>query len=476
VAIQFKCPTCDATIRVPDTSAGKKGSCPQCQEKLIVPTVAARATPTVAATVASTAISGATKPEQGHLGTPHIDVGVKKADVSSNANIPSFDTTALAVGPGSPPFGLPPLIDAEDSSVAEKLVLRKRQKKEKGKLAWLVPALCGLVLFGALGAFYFSSQPKVYGVLTAQVVPDMETRPALISGDVSGLEPEDLQRVLERLRASPIEWSSASIKIKLAGADNGLSASIQPGPAFQFVKVQPSQNQALLDFIKKHGDQLEAPRLAEIQQHAPELFSDLLNLFTKKSPIVDQAAHRDEVIFPSLVTGVGYHFEAAIKGIKYPCVFEDTEGGIYFLAPIATKTFTLQGRKIPGSVLFPASFIVQVDELSDAAELGNRKPQAKSKRGRQAENQDINPNRGQSETDAEQDASTSGSTARAVRKGLADTGALDGMAPNTKPKSTGQMDKAMMGDAGMPSAGMPNDSMPAKPKLKSKPAVKPVLK
>jgi hypothetical protein len=39
MAIEFSCPQCAAVIRVPDVASGKKGSCPTCQTKLIVPTI-----------------------------------------------------------------------------------------------------------------------------------------------------------------------------------------------------------------------------------------------------------------------------------------------------------------------------------------------------------------------------------------------------------------------------------------------------
>ena len=39
MAIQFQCPYCSATIRVPDTASGKSGQCPKCQARLKIPEV-----------------------------------------------------------------------------------------------------------------------------------------------------------------------------------------------------------------------------------------------------------------------------------------------------------------------------------------------------------------------------------------------------------------------------------------------------
>ncbi|MEJ7595682.1 MAG: hypothetical protein WKF77_29580, partial [Planctomycetaceae bacterium] len=39
MAIEFNCPYCTATIRVPDAYAGKQGRCPKCDTKLLIPSV-----------------------------------------------------------------------------------------------------------------------------------------------------------------------------------------------------------------------------------------------------------------------------------------------------------------------------------------------------------------------------------------------------------------------------------------------------
>src|SRR4051812_25599149 len=37
MALEFDCPYCKATIRVPDNTAGKRGRCPQCASQLTIP-------------------------------------------------------------------------------------------------------------------------------------------------------------------------------------------------------------------------------------------------------------------------------------------------------------------------------------------------------------------------------------------------------------------------------------------------------
>src|SRR4051794_35850110 len=35
--IRFRCPKCDTPIKAPENAAGKSGTCPKCQHKLIIP-------------------------------------------------------------------------------------------------------------------------------------------------------------------------------------------------------------------------------------------------------------------------------------------------------------------------------------------------------------------------------------------------------------------------------------------------------
>ena len=53
MAIEFDCPYCTATIRVPDAFGGKQGRCPKCDTHLLVPLVVRPGSPTVADTAAA---------------------------------------------------------------------------------------------------------------------------------------------------------------------------------------------------------------------------------------------------------------------------------------------------------------------------------------------------------------------------------------------------------------------------------------
>ncbi|MDB5384507.1 MAG: hypothetical protein JWM11_153, partial [Planctomycetaceae bacterium] len=221
-------------IRVPDASAGKKGTCPQCSEKLIVPSVAQGTTATIAGPAPVPASRGTTaKAEAPHVGMPHIDVTGKRSSSQTGTGagvVPQLDFPKVESQPEQklpkldfnkqasdaiPELGLPPLVDDVAPSLAQTLATKERKKKASRKMAWAGPAVCGVALLGVLAVFYWMSQPKLDGQLDGHSISGMETHPALIPGHVSGLDKAELTDVLRHLQSTPAEWDSNSSRIKL---------------------------------------------------------------------------------------------------------------------------------------------------------------------------------------------------------------------------------------------------------------------
>jgi hypothetical protein len=470
VAIQFKCPACDAMIRVPDSSAGKKGTCPQCSEKLIVPNVAQGKTASIAGpAISPPSRSAGPKNEAPHVGMPHIDLSGKRptappakpASVAPKLEIPQFDSTLMSPSAGInirdegtaalPELGLPPVADEATPSLAQTLAKKEQQKKKARKMGWVVPAVCGAILLGVLGIFSWVSQPKLEGQLTAQVIPEMETPPTIIPA-LQFVNKGELQEILERLKSGPTEWNSNTARFKLAGTPDGATVSLRPGREMHFVVVRAIQNKALVDFIKSHSDDLDKPRQAAIKKQAPQFLDDWYTHLTEKTPMKNQATYRDEVLFPSLVTGVGYHLEAVVKGTRYPCIYEDGDNGLYFLLPNGTKSFVLRGRRVSGGASFPANYTVDVEGTTDAPATTKKKNTAKTKEERESENQGMNPELYKKETKP-------ASEADAVKAGLGNLLAPGSRASNTKPTTPTKPKTDMMDE---------DSEMMEKPKTKPK--------
>ena len=462
MAIQFQCPGCQAVIRVPDAAAGKQGSCPRCNEKLLVPNVAGAA-PAAQAT-AKVAPPASSRPAQ--LELPRLDpgptAGLPKLEPLDNGRLP--DVTAPApVSTSTPSLGLPKL-DA-GSSIAADLQKKSQAKRKQGRGAWIVPLLCVVGVVGFLGWYLWTSQPKLEGALVAHTVHDLEVKPALIPGALSGLKDADLSEVLRHLKAEPAHWASTTSKITLTGTDDGVEASIRNGSASHFVSVAPGQSPALVDYLKQHFDELEKARLASIQKHAPSLFTAWKRHFTKNEPITNQKTLRDLVVLPTLVSGLGYHVEAIINGNVYPCVYEDSDAGeLYFLLPNAAKSFVVQGRKVAGGVSVPAKFTVKLAG-SVTAPAGRKPSKRKTAAERESDNSGMNPDLYKLDLDE-----TAQNAGDALKSGLGDMlSDKKPTSPTAKSKSTTKKKPTLMDDEEMPADEMPAKSLPKRKPGKKKP-------
>lgn len=452
MAIQFNCPSCGAMIRVPDNAAGKKGTCPQCSEKLLVPDVVpvasgGRQPPDSPVSIGTTARTELPRLEP--LAVP-----------TASPAFPDFSNPAAQSAPPdvAPQLGLPPLVvGAADTSIGLGLKTKALKKKRKNQGAWIVPALCVVGLIGVLGWYFWKSQPKLEGQLEAQAVSDLQVEPGLIPGDVSGLSKADLAEVLRHLKAEPARWTSTASRMTLKGTDGGVEVSIDPGTASHFVRVSPAKNPAFLAYITQHAEELDKPRRASIAAHGPKLFAAWKDQFDKHESITDQKSHRDLVALPALVTGVGYHLEAVIRGTAHPCVYEDGDGRVYFLLPNATKSFVLQGRHGVGGLSIPANFQVKLAGTA-AAPAARKSSKNKTKEELESENEGMNPDLYKQELEqAKADAKNSRNKKKGQSEGEALKMGLTGMLSGDMPEGTFK--------------DMP-DEMTEKPASKSKTSIK----
>lgn len=461
MAIQFHCPSCEAMIRVPDEAAGKKGTCPRCNEKLMVPTIAD----------ATTAQSGSRpppsiEPVRQKVELPALDINPSPSTprLSPLVHSPLPDVTTPTVAPSAAsPAGLPALVVEPARSITSQQRNKARSRKPSAA-NWIGPAVCVICFIGFLAWYAWTSQPRLEGALTAQTVHDLEVKPALIPGALSGLDKSDLGEVLRHLKAEPASWASTISKITLKGTDDGVEVSIRNGPSAHFVSVLPTQSPALVEYIKQHSDELEKPRLDSIQKHAPALFSAWKRQIDKHEQIVDQKTHRDLVALPALVSGLGYHLEAIVNDNIYPCVYEDDAGTLYFLLPNATKSFKIHGRKVAGGIHVPANFTVKLTGSTTAAPSSRKHTKRKTQEERESENEGMNPDLQKSDSDEPPT-----SDADALRSGLGN------MLSDKKPGSSTSKSKSSMGKKPAMMEGedeLMDDEMPAKSLPKKKPALK----
>src|SRR5712691_6192985 len=171
MAIQFNCPYCTATIQVPDHAAGKKGTCPQCRTKLVVPAPREMFVPPPAAAPPA----------------PPMFVPAPRMPM------PGFDPSWPV--PPSPTIAALP----EQPSVSKKY--KKKLKQRSGLTLW-IPVACVVIFVGALAYIFLKQVSKaepMTGNLTARRRDDGKLEPALVHRDGIELDENVVDAVLKQL-------------------------------------------------------------------------------------------------------------------------------------------------------------------------------------------------------------------------------------------------------------------------------------
>ena len=312
MTIQFHCPNCDSVIRVPDQAAGRRGTCPACQTKLLVPTVPAAAPDQPASAVP----------------TPIIPVA------------PSADTEA---------------------SIARQLKARKK----RGQGAILIPLTFLAVMAGVGLYFYWINRPTLDGPLPGVVLADFSPPQRGLEFEAANVDPTIMADIAQKLKDDPIRISSPIMHLSLVGTGRSVQVRIQDGVDVDFFAVRIDADPDLRNFYIQHGRELEKDRLRELKAGIGDFVKDWQESGAEPMTVQRLMEYRDRIGINTLVNGMGYHLVAIAGEHIYPCVYEDLDGILYFLLPPRTRQFKMEGRKLPdGRQLVPADYTVTVKQPS----------------------------------------------------------------------------------------------------------------
>ncbi|QDT96209.1 hypothetical protein [Gimesia aquarii] len=336
MAIQFDCPYCTSTLKVPDETAGKQGDCPRCGTKLVIPNpFTAEAQPPTQKEPTQSA------PQQ------------QPVEQTSNTE-QTVDQTN-----DSPPASIQPA----PMTSATSRYLRRRKKSNWG----------GIVLFlfffsmmlGVAFYFYWIYGPRLEGSLVAARLNsqsaklEQRLKPAGL-----GLSDDVIQSVNQHLNETPRRVKSDLMDLLFYGSEKGgLYVRLKPGDKTELVRVELTGDSALMDYISKNGVQLDQPRLAEYQSELKQFYTDWQHSLETGEDVHNLINYRNTVGLNSLMGGLGYHMEARVNNKIYPCVHDDFQGGLYFLVPKGTLQFEMTGRELKsGRTPFPGKYQVQVTQ------------------------------------------------------------------------------------------------------------------
>ncbi len=415
MAIEFQCPSCSATVRVPDNAAGKKGSCPACKIKLIVPTLEDEAPPPAPVTPPPRskapskpkpapekiisieeprAASKSKKPvEEFDLGlTPvaeskpapkgkhaepdfssvlKIDVGgaPTPAPAPKAAPKPVREEPVAEVVPTAevdediPEFMQQFVADNDDTHAFVSTVPRRPAKSGSG-LGLIFGLLCGIGLIAGVLYLAMTRDKKFSGERLAYAVERGATLQATtIEKDEIDLEQDAIDNVLKTLAKNPVKITMESMKLELGSSRAGMEVSLREGDTTQFFRFPLDKE--MRAYRDKHIESLDAERKKEFKAALKKFFEKCdVAIRNREGALPLDANDPRQVGLNACMRGFGYNVSALVpvdRGVvPYPCVFED-EANIYFLLPQDTKEFKLVGKKPDGSASeFPGDYHVKV--------------------------------------------------------------------------------------------------------------------
>lgn len=335
--IEFNCPSCQALIRVAEGAGGKKGSCPSCREKVVVPeNPEAKSTSTVEAPPSP----------------PQPPVEFQSADQ------PAFDELTLNTGPSSGKTD--PIIQVVPQTGPGK----KRRRKRSSAGGLLVPLLCGAVLFGFVGWYFLQTNSGLSPEITGTVVgaPDIPT--GLISRADVTVDEEMFEKVRESLESEKLTLVSAThlAEVSLIAQQSGIVAKVKPVAGAMCVKVSLDETD-VAHYVSEHAKALNQYRMQRIQETSDKFISTWVAAMEAGEDLVPNLTDvRDHMALASVVSGFGYHIVAWDGKVASPCVGVGNSGELYFFLKPGTKSFVIRGRDVgsesPG---FPGEIVVKVD-------------------------------------------------------------------------------------------------------------------
>lgn len=375
MAIEFNCPYCTASVRVPDTAGGKRGTCPKCQSKIIVPKIeppkpAEPESPPPAAPpqlpvheelpeatelVEEPASTG--KPGPPPLPPPLPGQGVADNQVAAPQpaaepafTAPIIDSTAIS-------GGVEPT--APTTSVARKY--KKRRNKKGGSI--MVPLAFGAVLIGIVGWFFMQTSVKLEGGLSARPIQEDPTYVGSVESNQINVNGDDLDFVLESLKETPLSIASSRSTVYVSATSRSLKFEIRASGEDRFFAVKYTQDTVLRDWVAENAEALNAPRLKTIADQVNDFIADVEEARREddKASPGNLLSYRDKLGYAALTKGFGFNCVARVGSKLYPCVHQDGDNNLYFLLPASISGFTIEGRKLDsGEQIFTGKYKVKI--------------------------------------------------------------------------------------------------------------------
>jgi hypothetical protein len=364
MALEFNCPYCQAVIRVPDASAGKRGRCPKCATKISIPKASAVRK---AAGVAPILPPGF-EPEPPSTPVESDDeVVFEEYDPSRDASLeltagshvaPGDIVLPVSVAPAFPPDPRP-IVRLPDSVLSKKV-----RRRRSSAWIWIVVALLLLGGGGVAGfTLWRQQQANLTGKLTGQLVETAGLPVKVIPKSEIEMPTDDADQIFQELERTPIPLMSSRglATVHFQANEQGLVISVAPGSATSLYRVPIHGDAKLETWLREHEAELEQIRREDVAIAANQLFRLLKKFFAKQASGAELGPFRDSVGLAGSVSGLGHVVQAVHQRDVYPCVYQDDEA-LYFLLPAGVKRFQIQGKaRAKSPIFFPGKYDVEID-------------------------------------------------------------------------------------------------------------------
>ena len=336
MAIQFSCPYCTASVKVPDSASGKLGACPKCGTKIRIPTMPI---PPVAA-------------PQAPLAPPVMAPFVMPAPPSApppSVSTDPFDFSNVAATAESA---------ALVSTPAYSPASRKKPTPRQPMNPWVLIAIgVGVLVLAGVGVWqYIANLPVYTGNVAGERVPSERPISVTLLWSDIGVPPETPPKVVAYFQRNQTSLDSTLYKIHLTASPQGLIIRFATTAESCLASADPQlvpDVKALLDQNRASWD--EARKL-ELNVSAKLLCENIVKAQLTGTR-TEMTSFHDTVFLNALVRGLGRHCVAAAKGTNYPCVFEDEAGKLYFVVhKTVTEMTVLEKTSTKRMPLLPPDF------------------------------------------------------------------------------------------------------------------------
>lgn len=399
MAIEFDCPRCSATIRVPDAYSGRQGRCPQCNERLLVPLVAV---PEAAPQIAMLPTSPLTV--QTPAAVPGAAFAVPPAAVPAGAVSPmppdsvpqvaasgamaagAIAAGAMAAGPAAAGAAA---AGAGGTSLAPAAATARRGRGKSSRFNRRRPSralvigipVIGFLLLLAILALTIPGGPELQGELRGRLLAEKSLPRTVVPWSDTGVSAEQQQVLQAALSENPETFSSELMVCRVLGTPAGLEIQLTAATGARWCAVNPHEagQKALALWLKQQRVRLGEQRRSEMTQTLSAWCQDKLRQISGESIAIDAAGARDNGVLNATVDSLGYSVQARAGKRLVRAAAEDDAGWLYFCVPADTESLVVEGRSHGTlGLLFPGRYDVKF-EASAAASSGSGQQSGVSK-------------------------------------------------------------------------------------------------